>query len=528
MPGATKQAHVKGTLEAAIKKAEELGCPERKAPGGCLQKHCCIDPGHQCFAKNDYWAECLVNCTPGPNPLDQVSPDPWSCEMLGERMPGTAQGCADENEYCGDVKCCKTPGTVCSAKNETFARCRAECKPGEMDYTDPDDGKPWTCKELGDRQPGLASWVGTKCSKTGQNCLQEQCCAVPGMQCYRKDELYGECRPTCIKQDDDLCTPVGRRTPKVQDSPRHRRVGVWVEETCTGFFEDCSESRCCLGVDAQCYETKEGEKPECMTNCNASEAGSKCKAIGPRSWSLATKGYPSLYCWSLYMPKEYEGPLMKEQLQKNSGIFQCDGYDVLAAIDDDLGKSKEGFEVKPLHVPNIPVGKSQDGTAGNAKLFMAVWDQVIKSGRFRNYDWTIKVDPDAVLMPARMRKHMEPHTGKRAFVINCNKYPGSPNFPMMYGAVEVFSVKAMQAYAIGSGKCGTELKWQAWGEDFYMTRCMDYLKVERILDFRSTGDGVCTGANCEDASVAAFHPFKTWSDWQTCWDTAAAWPDSSN
>lgn len=32
-------------------------------------------------------------------------------------------------------------------------------------------------------------------------------------------------------------------------------------------------------------------------------------------------------------------------------------------------------QVKAILIPQIPVGVSQDGTAGNAKLFMAVWDK---------------------------------------------------------------------------------------------------------------------------------------------------------
>lgn len=95
---------------------------------------------------------------------------------------------------------------------------------------------------------------------------------------------------------------------------------------------------------------------------------------------------------------------------------------------------------------------------------------------------------------------------------------------MMYGALEVFSRPAMEAYAQGSWKCGKELPWKLWGEDYYMTHCMDFLHVGRIGDFSVLGDNMCLGANCGDAGTASFHPFKSNKAWQTCWDTANGKP----
>merc|ERR1711939_1185883 len=87
------------------------------------------------------------------------------------------------------------------------------------------------------------------------------------------------------------------------------------------------------------------------------------------------------------------------------------------------------------------VGISQDGTAANTQLFMNIWDAVRKDGRYAWFDFTVKVDPDAVLVPHRVRDHLRPHLKQVGgfYVKNCNKYPGSANFPMMYGSVEVFS-----------------------------------------------------------------------------------------
>merc|ERR1719401_2052028 len=306
-------------------------------------------------------------------------------------------------------------------------------------------------------------------------------------------------------------------------------VGPWVIKRCSKKWDNCLDSECCAEVGTQCY-TKDENWGTCKVSCNTSlpdPADNKtweCGTLGPRSWGLATKGYPSLYCFSLYMPEHYEGPLLRSVLKKNAGIFQCDGYDVFAAKNDTLGTTADGITVKAVLIPKINVGVSQDGTAGNAKLFMAVWDKIIAGGRFRYYDWTIKVDPDAVLLPWRLRDHMAAHVGEKVYVVNCNKFPSSPNFPMMYGALEVFSQAAMLVYAANSWKCGKELPWKLWGEDYYMTHCMDYIGVGRIGDFGVLGDNMCVGANCGDASVASFHPFKTEELWHKCWDTANGHP----
>ena len=134
----------------------------------------------------------------------------------------------------------------------------------------------------------------------------------------------------------------------------------------------------------------------------------------------------------------------------NVCIFHFDGYDVFAAGQDSSGVSKDGIEVEAISIPKIKVGVSQDVTAGNAGLFVAVWDKVISGGRFRSYDWAIKVDLDAVIIPWRIRDNLRPRVGGKVFVVNCNKFPDSPNFPMMYGAVEVFSQAAMVQYALNS------------------------------------------------------------------------------
>jgi len=525
-PQMSKQEPVGGVQKVDAKYATCASIGE-----GCLKSKCCKNAGNQCFTKNAWWAQCMPECNKGPNPVDQVSPMPWECDALGDRKPGEPEHCALDGENCLSPKCCMKGGTTCFAKNATWAQCKASCAPGPD--LQADDSQPWTCQKFGSRTVGAAPWVATKCASNGMDCSKAACCMEPNHQCYMQDQFYAECKPTCMPGEklhawDKAwsCEEVGSRTPAIADDAKDGkgRVGAWMEKECSDLGDNCLTSQCCLGVDYQCY-TKNEYWAACQQTCSTdpdpkdNNATWTCKAVGPRSWGLALKGSPSLYCITLYMPSSYEKGLLQYQIDVNGGIFACDGYNTYAAEPDTL-RNADGLAVEAIQIPKIKVGKSQDGTAGNAKLFMAVWDKVIAGGKFRNYDWTIKVDADAVMLPWRVRDHMRPHVGEKVYVVNCNKYPDSPNFPMMYGSMEIFSQPAMAVYAKNSWKCGKELPWAAWGEDYFMTKCMDYVGVDRIADFGVIGDNVCTGANCEDSYTGAFHPFKSVDTWKECWLTA--------
>merc|ERR1719401_564545 len=93
---------------------------------------------------------------------------------------------------------------------------------------------------------------------------------------------------------------------------------------------------------------------------------------------------------------------------------------------------------------------------------------------------------------------------------------------MMYGSVEVYSYQAIETYALRHDECigsmGSMLAM--WGEDYYMTHCLDSIGVGRISDYVSVGDNVCSGGSCGDGAFSAFHPYKSVDAWKQCWDFA--------
>lgn len=173
-----------------------------------------------------------------------------------------------------------------------------------------------------------------------------------------------------------------------------------------------------------------------------------------------------------------------------------------------------------LAITSTQVGKSLDGTAANALVFMRAWRQVLHDVRYRAHDWVVKVDPDAVLIPGRLRKHLAPFNGQSVFVRNCGKYTGE-GWPMMYGSVEAVSKSAVVVYAGGWKRCREELNWTHWGEDVYMAQCLSQLGVDPIDDMDLVGDERCEGADCKSEKSAAFHPFKDTVSWWRCYQEAA-------
>mmetsp|Transcript_108818 Transcript_108818/g.302519 ORF Transcript_108818/g.302519 Transcript_108818/m.302519 type:complete len:229 (+) Transcript_108818:298-984(+) len=200
---------------------------------------------------------------------------------------------------------------------------------------------------------------------------------------------------------------------------------------------------------------------------------------------------------------------MTAQQGTGAGIFACDEYSIFSTERFTIGA------VETITFIPAPVVMSKDNTAGNTELFMHVWDSVKQAGLWQATDWTIKVDPDAVLLPQRLRRHLEPHTGQKVYMVNCAK-PYMPEGPMMFGAMEAISSAAIAEYFAKVGDCAGGLPWKAWGEDLFMGKCLEKIGVQRANDFHIYSDGVCTGVDCTDPDAAAFHPKKDVASWLAC------------
>jgi len=235
---------------------------------------------------------------------------------------------------------------------------------------------------------------------------------------------------------------------------------------------------------------------------------------------------PSLFCFSVMLPRSEEQKLVTNQLNRSLSIWACDETMVICKEKVWLGKDKKGGDVwtwvnkaDDLSIGDLAAGAKTNSWL-NTLVFIRAFATIIWKGNLWKHDWVVKADPDAVFFPDRLRKHVANYTGKSAYFANCYD-----KRPRLYGAVEVYSKQAMGAFQDNQKMCQKKLPWHGWGEDYYMEHCLDMIGVRRISDFKLVGDWRCMGAPCTDGWRAAFHPFKDWKSYWHCWCQSAKSPE---
>jgi len=255
---------------------------------------------------------------------------------------------------------------------------------------------------------------------------------------------------------------------------------------------------------------------------DACVSGSTAQAAGSLQVKAADPGQ-SLFCFSLVLPFGYEGTLIAMQYKQGASIFACDEYATY---------SNKTLEVAPavetgIVASDLVVKKGGEfGTVLNTDVFLAVWDKVVADGRYFFHDWTVKVDPDAVFLPVRLRKLLLKHeeAAQGTYLNNC-KFG-------MHGPIEVFSRNAVKALGAGSDTCMKHFTKLCsgkckWGEDMFIDQClMKVLKAKRENDYGLLLEDHCDPparwSSCQDPTVAAFHPFKAVDDYRYCLANATA------
>jgi hypothetical protein len=202
--------------------------------------------------------------------------------------------------------------------------------------------------------------------------------------------------------------------------------------------------------------------------------------------------------------------LLRWQKQENKSIFACDEH---AVYSNTTSEDLRGLTPRIVeHDLSCPIG-GQWHTRLNTWIFMKLWHQVWLDGQFRFAAWTVKVDPDAVFLPQRLRdilgdaSHSGAQEGNGMFSTNCER-KGS-----LHGAVEVMSRRALEVYATRNWpNCPRPLQ-----EDYYLHECLVYLGVRQMYDFKLLAESACTSDwwGCKSARVT-FHPFKTLQEYQGC------------
>merc|ERR1712151_28425 len=146
----------------------------------------------------------------------------------------------------------------------------------------------------------------------------------------------------------------------------------------------------------------------------------------------------------------------------------------------------------------------------NSETFIHIWETVQRHGRYRLHDWTVKLDPDAVFFPSKLRDSFRTHhvrTGSPTYVKNNNCI----GYFAFRGPMEILSREGLDSYLRGSQHCQTVLNWRGQAEDYYMQRCLDTLGIPSVGLFNILNECTrpgCGCTSCWDASHVAYHPHK--------------------
>mmetsp|Transcript_132665 Transcript_132665/g.383576 ORF Transcript_132665/g.383576 Transcript_132665/m.383576 type:complete len:472 (-) Transcript_132665:110-1525(-) len=234
--------------------------------------------------------------------------------------------------------------------------------------------------------------------------------------------------------------------------------------------------------------------------------------------------YPSLFCWLVMRIQGYEVALVRAQHSNRVGIFDCDEYAVYSN-----GGAMQIGTLSTIQLPAPVVQKGNFNVPGtttdswlNTLIFMEAWAMIVEGGTWWRHEWTVKIDPDAVFFPDRLRELLlvaTPDPGaKPQYVGNCDRswHTGRAKLKL-FGSLEIYSRDAVGSYKAFGSRCKTTLNWKRWGEDFFMQNCMEMLGATPVNGTSFLADKRCRPAPCSDSTKVAFHDFKDVQSYFDCW-----------
>uniref|UniRef100_A0A6V0BTI6 Uncharacterized protein n=2 Tax=Zooxanthella nutricula TaxID=1333877 RepID=A0A6V0BTI6_9DINO len=152
--------------------------------------------------------------------------------------------------------------------------------------------------------------------------------------------------------------------------------------------------------------------------------------------------YSSLFCFTLTKSSGPEIELLRLQLARGFGIFDCDAQMVFSDVSTWLSNGptylrgqQQQMMITTVQVPvsfaNVTMTSDGRATASwvNARDYMECWRRIVEDTRFLWHDWVVKVDPDTVFVPGRLRERLRPvdipkgPLGSAAYFRTCKTTP---------------------------------------------------------------------------------------------------------
>merc|ERR1712154_619904 len=253
------------------------------------------------------------------------------------------------------------------------------------------------------------------------------------------------------------------------------------------------------------------------------------------------------YCFAVHTqdtgrPNHHPGPeeelaLLREQYSKGVGVFSCPGNDVFSDAVVNIGQGYDTIKVEDAENEFHVVKRKKTKTWVNTGMFKQIWKKIDEKGTWKEYDWVIKLDADAVFVPWRLQKMMstQPVSWAGIYVENCAEVQYG-----LFGNIEVVSHQAFSTLLENLDGCSSKIEWASmhattWGpigEDLFAQKCMDMAGVSKVQNFELTTDGACPAikkkwgqakspkpiqVDCDKVTTPVMHPYKTKDEWFACY-----------
>jgi hypothetical protein len=224
------------------------------------------------------------------------------------------------------------------------------------------------------------------------------------------------------------------------------------------------------------------------------------------------------------LPLGRELDLLRLQYARKGSLFQCDRWAVYSSRKvHQLELAKES-ELIPRGVNMNDDWRvdtdSQWQNHLNTEVVVHTWRQVVQDEDFRLTDWTVKVDPDCVFFPGRLRAVLgDLEESESTFMLNCQ------NRQSMEAPFQVISRKAVSQYGEQWLACDQLARQYPDQAGVYMQSCLKLVGANSVESWSMFYTTACSkdadGAAC-DASHVSFWPLRSVGSWSECQDRSLA------
>lgn len=214
----------------------------------------------------------------------------------------------------------------------------------------------------------------------------------------------------------------------------------------------------------------------------------------------------TLFCWVVSMSYGPEAELVKLAFDTQASIFACNKWTVFSDNWKVLG-------VPAKNIGSLQVPMGAWGSVSNGPVFARAWQKLMGEWLYKDFDWTVKADPDCVWFPDRLRARLSWRHSWDLVAVRQNQILGGGE--LFLGPIEVFSRATVQKFSDTAHVCD----WDHTGEDGWIHGCMRSLIGDQSVQPEQFLLNECATDNvgcCHDGAYVAFHAFKSAQTFSAC------------